>query len=515
MSSLSSTTNSSSALGVENSPLVANAQAMSVSELTQRIKNQLEMSYPSVSVQGEISNFKRHSSGHLYFSLKDEGAQIQAVLFQPSASKLVFEPRDGDRVVLGAGLSVYNQRGQYQLIVRHMEKVGLGEILLKLEALKKELKALGWFDPSSKKAIPKFPDRLGVISSPTGAVIRDILHVLRLRHPGFNLTLYPAKVQGAGSAQEIVEGIRLFNQHKLCDVIILARGGGSFEDLMPFNERILLQAVHDSEIPIISAVGHETDFTLCDFVASLRAPTPSAAAERVLPAKTALQDQLNYLRQTLSRHIQTGLRNNQMRLQAIIRSSFIANPHTLVQPGAQRLDDLNYKIDSLLKARVQHVKSQCEKYAHQVSPVSLHSLIQKARHQILNSQQQLGHSLEHLHLQSSHAIQQNWQNIHTRLEAYVGREHLHLEHICSHLLPSRLLRHVEENRKILASAHETLQALSPESALRRGYAILRLEKNHRLAQAKELCAGDLIEIDTYDARLWSLVQRIEFKSPRK
>ena len=254
----------------------------SVSELSQQIRNLLEKEFPDVWVVGEVSNFRAASSGHLYFTLKDESAQIRAVCFRNQARYLKFRPQDGISVIARGHLSVYETRGEYQLYIEYLEPAGLGALQLAFEQLKQKLAAEGLFDPGRKKPLPLLPRTVGVVTSPTGAVIRDILRVLRRRFRNMNVMLGPVKVQGEGAAEEIVEGIKTLNRQTGVDVIIVARGGGSLEDLWAFNEEIVARAIAASKIPIISAVGHETDFTIADFVADLRAPTPSAAAALVV-----------------------------------------------------------------------------------------------------------------------------------------------------------------------------------------------------------------------------------------
>lgn len=234
-------------------------------------------------IKGEISNFKRHSSGHLYLTLKDSGAVLKAVMFRNAASKLSFEPSDGTKVLARGRISVYEAGGQYQMYIEEMEADGQGDLYAKFEELKKKLSEEGLFDESRKKPIPKFPSTIGMVTSPTGAAIRDMINVLKRRFPMVKVIIYPCLVQGENAARSIADGIRFFNEQKPVDVIIAGRGGGSIEDLWAFNEEITARAVSESEIPIISAVGHEIDFTICDFAADLRAPTPSAAAELAVP----------------------------------------------------------------------------------------------------------------------------------------------------------------------------------------------------------------------------------------
>ena len=267
-------------------------QVYSVSELTQRLKGLLETQFPDVWVAGEISNLRPATSGHLYFTLKDSNAQLRAVCFRSQARYLKFKPRDGVSVIARGRLSVYEARGEYQLLVELLEPAGLGALQLAFEQLKAKLAAEGLFDTARKKPLPVLPRTVGIVTSPSGAVIRDILRVLRRRYRNMNALLYPVRVQGEGAAQEIVQAIEHLNRRGGVDVMILARGGGSLEDLWAFNEEDVARAIAASRIPIISGVGHESDFTIADFVADLRAPTPSAAAELVVHRKQDFQAEL-------------------------------------------------------------------------------------------------------------------------------------------------------------------------------------------------------------------------------
>ncbi|MFQ5772424.1 MAG: exodeoxyribonuclease VII large subunit, partial [bacterium] len=251
----------------------------SVSELTRQIKFLLESSFPEIWVQGEISNFTHHSSGHMYFSLKDENAQISCVMWRSRNQHLFFTPQDGMKVILDARITVYEKRGAYQLDVLQMQPAGVGELQLAFEQLKNRLREEGLFSEEFKKPIPLYPERIGIVTSPTGAAVQDLISVLQRRFPGIEIIINAARVQGEGAATEIARAIDDFNDYGKVDVLIVGRGGGSLEDLWAFNEEVVARAVFRSKIPIISAVGHEVDFTICDFVADLRAPTPSAAAE--------------------------------------------------------------------------------------------------------------------------------------------------------------------------------------------------------------------------------------------
>ncbi len=322
-------------------------KVFSVTELTGAIKNLLEPHFRGISVKGEISNFKIQSSGHLYFSLKDANSQISAALFKGNAAQLSRMPKEGDQVIANGEISLYAPKGQYQIIVRELQFLGVGELLLKLHQLKEELSRRGWFDPAKKKPLPRMPRRIGVVTSPTGAVIQDILHVLGRRFNGISLLLNPVKVQGEGAAQEIAQAICDFNRYKLVDMMIVGRGGGSIEDLWAFNEEIVAKAIFESEIPVISAVGHETDFTIADWVADMRAPTPSAAAEIATAEKGALIQFLDQSKTSMRQRIMQQIRVYRQHLNALQKHPFFSSPYGVLAPLIQRLDDFSRQLELL------------------------------------------------------------------------------------------------------------------------------------------------------------------------
>ena len=275
-----------------NEPNLPENMVFSVSQITELIKEILETSFRSIIIEGEISNWRPSAAGHIYFTLKDNNAQIKAVIFRGAAMKLSFRPKDGDKVRCTGNLSVYAPQGNYQIIVNTMEMAGAGNILQMLEERKRKLAAEGLFDDENKKPLPQFPRTIGVVTSPTGAAIRDILNVTKRRNPGMNIIVLPAIVQGDGAAQTICKMIEIANFYELCDVLIVGRGGGSLEDLLPFSEESVVRAVAASKIPTISAVGHEIDWALCDYSADRRAPTPSAAAEMAVPLLADIQQNI-------------------------------------------------------------------------------------------------------------------------------------------------------------------------------------------------------------------------------
>jgi exodeoxyribonuclease VII large subunit len=289
-------------------------QILTVSQLTKDIKLILESTFGLIWVEGEVSNLRQPSSGHIYFTLKDANSQIRCVLFKQQSLGIKFQLKDGLKIVVFAKLSVYERDGQYQLYINSAEPKGKGSLQLAFEQLKERLEKEGLFEAAHKKPIPFLPTAIGIITSPTGAVIKDMLHILDKRFENFNVLIYPVKVQGEGAKEEIAQAIEYFNNQKNVDIIILARGGGSIEDLWAFNEEVVARSIYKSELPIISAVGHETDFTIADFVSDLRAPTPSRAAELVIPQKRDLCQKIKDCAAKLSRALKDFIPQHRQRL---------------------------------------------------------------------------------------------------------------------------------------------------------------------------------------------------------
>lgn len=296
-------------------------------------------------IKGEISNFKRHYSGHIYITLKDDGGVLKAVMFKSAAVGLTFSPEDGMKVLARGRIGVYEQSGTYQLYINEMSPDGVGELYVAYEQLKKRLAEEGLFDERKKKPIPKYPERVGVVTATTGAAVRDIINVITRRYPYCEIIIYPSLVQGAGAKENIVEAIEYFNEHKLCDTLIVGRGGGSIEDLWAFNEECVARAIYASEIPVISAVGHETDFTIADFVADLRAPTPSAAAEIAVPSQLELASRISMLAGRLKSAEVNYIKNKRLRVEKL-----------QLRTPQSRIDDSRQKLDTLLKQAEQSFK---------------------------------------------------------------------------------------------------------------------------------------------------------------
>src|SRR5579863_8450655 len=336
--------------------LMPQRRVWKVSELTECLAELLERAFRDIWIEGEVSNYRPAQSGHLYFTLKDSRSQIRCVCFRDQARTLKFRPEDGLHITVRGSLGVYELRGEYQVYVTHIEPVGLGALQLAFEQLKKKLQDEGLFDEARKKPLPVLPRCIGIVSSPTGAAIRDILRVLKRRFPNVHVQLYPVKVQGEGAAGEIVQALRYFNRAKTVDVLILARGGGSLEDLWAFNEEVVARAIFASEIAVISGVGHETDFTIADFVADVRASTPSAAAELVVQTRREFDKHIADLRETLAQLIRYRLLELSRRIHELSGRRGFRRPLDLLRQQRQRADELTSRLAHGLRANLQQAR---------------------------------------------------------------------------------------------------------------------------------------------------------------
>jgi len=327
-------------------------KAISVSELTAAIKGRLEGEYDDVWVEGEVTNYRGPAaSGHRYFSLKDEGAQLRAVLFRGAGAKLGFELAEGQKVLAHGRISVYEPRGEYQLVAERLEPKGAGALQLAFEQLKRKLEAEGLFDSGRKRPLPAYPRHIVVITSPTGAVIRDILHVTARRCPWIDITVLPVRVQGEGAKDEIASALRYASRHlaSKADLVLLARGGGSLEDLWAFNEELVARAIFDCKLPVISAVGHEVDFSIADFVADVRAPTPSAAAEILSPSGEELGSLLRQMAARALQALRHALDERSYRLKSVSERLQRCHPRAMLETHTQRLDELRQRFSGSMR----------------------------------------------------------------------------------------------------------------------------------------------------------------------
>lgn len=404
--------------------IMYNREPLSVTQVNLYIKQILGRDdiLNNILVKGELSNFKAHSSGHMYMSLKDETGVMRAVMFRSAAARLAFRPENGMKVIARGRISVYERDGQYQLYIEHMEQDGIGDLHIAFERLKKKLEAEGLFDPRHKKPLPKYPKTIGVVTAPTGAAIRDILNILSRRFSYSDVTLYPVLVQGENSAKSIVEAIEYFNCTNSADVLIVGRGGGSIEDLWSFNEEIVARAIYASRIPVVSAVGHEVDFTISDFAADLRAPTPSAAAELVVPEQKELREKFNNVYSRLYTCANRVTERGRLRLKVFSESGALKNPMS-------KIDDSRIYLDTLSKA---------------------------------------------------------------------------IENACAGAL--------NKKRNSLAVGASKLEALSPLSALSRGFSLTRDKSGRVLKSVKSLTAGDTIGVTLSDGLVSAVVSDVKENS---
>lgn len=464
-------------------------EIFTVSTLTAAIKHTLELKFFSVCIKGEISNFKAQSSGHLYFTLKDSEAQISCVLFRSNAKNLTRSPQNGDQVIIQGELSVYPPRGNYQIIARTLSYMGVGELLVKWHQLKTKLEQLGFFERKKKKPLPKYPKRVGVVTSATGAVIQDILQILKRRAPGLSILLNPVTVQGETAAKEIAQAIEDFNKYQLADVLIVGRGGGSLEDLWAFNEEVVACAIHHSKIPVISAVGHETDTCIADFVADQRAPTPSAAAELVTVESAQQITYLNKSYAQVKNAITNHLRGYREKVYFVSNHPFIKNPHALLEPHFQRVD--NYAIDV----------NRC-----------FTQIIQKKRWQLSLLTSKLHH------LRPSYQLQEIKQKV-AAIETLIQQTILHKLYEYKSKLSSlswvkkidlRQNQLIYEKKSSLAKIIALLQAADPKYLLTKGYGILFHEKNDSvILSTKEVIPNQQVRLMLQDGQLGLTIHTIK------
>jgi len=350
-----------------------------VRDLVAAVRTHLEREYSDAWVEGEISNFRAPDSGHLYFTLKDGSAQIRVVMFRSSAKLLRFRPADGMQVVVRGRVTVYEERGELQISAESIEPKGAGSLQIAFEQLKAKLEAEGLFAAQRKKALPALPARVGIVTSPQAAALRDILNILQRRHHTVNVVIYPAQVQGEAAAQEVAAGVRHFNRERSVEVIVVARGGGSAEDLAAFNDEALARTVAASEIPVISAVGHETDFTIVDFVSDLRAPTPSAAAELVIRSRQGVEDQAAALQQRLERALRYRLLMGRQALTELAQHGAFGGIMGAIRQRQQKLDDLTYRMERGQRRLLDQMRRRWETAAAAVRHFDLASILGNMR----------------------------------------------------------------------------------------------------------------------------------------
>lgn len=440
----------------------------SVSQLNRKARHLLESALPSLWVAGEISNLAQPGSGHIYFSLKDSGAQIQCAMFRAANSRLSFQPKNGDQVLIQGRISIYEPRGSYQLIAAKMEDAGEGLLRRKFEELKKRLNAEGLFDEASKQQLPMLPTRIGVVTSPTGAAIRDILHILERRYPLASIIIYPTRVQGEAAVDEIVRAITLASERNDCDVLIVSRGGGSLEDLWCFNEEVVARAIHACPIPTVSGVGHEVDFTIADLVADIRAPTPSGAAELVAPDRDELLRSLQALDRRVILAIQhhwTACTQFHSQLLARLQRS---HPGAVLRQLQQRADELTRQLGTAIRTKM----------------LSQRIHLQALRQLLLSAS-------------PAERIAINASNL-QRLEIRLG---------------NATRQHLQAARTRFSMASGELNAVSPLATLERGYAIIQdTETGRVLKNTVDIKAGDRIQARLAKGLIDAIVEAVSNKT---
>jgi len=436
---------------------------LTVTRLTAHLRDVLEENFDQVWVQGEVSNLSLPSSGHVYFTLKDPGAQLRCVMFRGSAKNLKFRPTDGMALIARGRISVYDQRGEYQLICEYLEPQGVGALQTAFVQLKERLATEGLFDEDHKRPMPPFPRRLGVVTSASGAAIHDILNVLKRRFASLEILLYPVRVQGEGAAAEIARAIDDLNRLKLADVMIVGRGGGSLEDLWAFNEEVVARAIYRSHIPVISAVGHETDWTISDFAADLRAPTPSAAAELVIASSEELRSKVEFLTHRLRLVTESRMAALAARLDAMRRA--LHDPGTMLGHMAQRVDDLSVRLD-----------------------LALHNGVARRRDRF---ERLYGTMLLHDPARRIGSLQQRVDLLAAKTERL-------------------LMDKLQGLRQAFGANAARLDVLSPLNTLSRGYSITRrIADGRTVTDAAQLAVGDRVRLDFQRGAAKCLVEAVE------
>ena len=439
-----------------------------VRALVTAVRTHVEREYTDAWVEGEISNFRAPDSGHLYFTLKDGNAQIRVVMFSSKARLLRFRPADGMQVVVRGRVTIYEDRGELQIAAEYLEPKGAGGLQIAFEQLKAKLDAEGLFAAERKKAIPTLPSRIGIVTSPQAAALRDILKILRRRHHSVNVVIYPAQVQGDAAAFEVATGVRYFNQSRSVEVIIVGRGGGSAEDLAAFNDEGLARTVAASEIPVISAIGHETDFTIVDFVADLRAPTPSAAAELVIRSRIEIEGQAEAARERLVRAMERRLLEARHALTERAQHGAFARMMDLIRQRQQRVDDLTYRLEREERLTLEKLRRRWESFAAAVRHYDARRVLAAMRRE--------------LEVESA---------------ALVGG------------MRNLLLQH-----KVRADRMATaLEALSPLAILERGYALVFDGAGQLVKEASQVKAGDEISARVARGEIRAVVNEAEGGEP--
>ncbi len=492
-------------------------EIFSVSELTQEIKKNLESRFPFITVKGEVSNLRKLTSGHCYFSLKDEKAQISAILFKGSQSMLSHFPKNGDTLIVKGQINVYPPQGTYSLIVREIDLAGVGQLLLRFHELKKKLRDQGWFDSKIKKPIPSYPKTIGIVTSATGAVIQDIIHVLKRRFPNFKLILNPVKVQGKGAAIEIKKAIEAFNEFQLADVLIIGRGGGSLEDLWPFNEECVAKAIFESHIPIISAVGHETDMTIADAVADIRAPTPSAAAEIVTKELQAQLDFLAKTKKAVTYALLQKIQREHLKLMRIKKHPYFVSSEALLSDSYQKID----RVNELLKEKINKYLEGKRLYLY-----ALKKELQALRpiNQIASLKQTLCFYQDAFEKVGIQLVQTKQKHLKISMEKIDHTLTTLLKQKKNHLREKNFLSHAISNLKKTLSLKKEhyiklknyLESIHPYELLKKGYCMPFAEKDHSvIISSKSIKKNQRLHLLFHDGTVKSTVTEVCLGHGRK
>lgn len=439
---------------------------LSVYQLTMHIKNHLEPAFPRLWLRGEISNFTQARSGHWYFSLKDDQAQIRSTMWRSAAQRVAIRPRDGMDVLVAGSINVYPPRGEYTLNVETLEELGLGSLRQQFEKLKQKLQAEGLFDAEHKKALPFFPRRIGIVTSPTGAAIRDLLRVIQQRFRGPDILIYPARVQGEGAAAEIMQGLQTLDRHGACDVIIIGRGGGSEEDLWCFNDEALARAIFEAHTPIISAVGHEVDFTISDFVADLRAATPSHAGESVIRSRTEYAAMVSTLQKELRAAIQRTLLSLRARVHVSESHPVFIRARSRLNAAQRRVVDLEHQLESKTQRRLQDLRDRWQR---------LTRFFRIER-------------LLHAHGDLRHRVQHAKDQLHATAQ-----------------------QQAEERKTCVDRLMDRLQGLSPHAIMQRGYAMVFDARRRLVRSPEDVRFGQVLDVHVHRGELRA---RVIEDSPR-
>lgn len=441
---------------------------LTVTALTKYLKRKLEMDrhLTNVWMKGEISNFNHHSRGHMYLTLKDEGARIQAVMFAGNNRALTFQPENGMNVLVKGQISIFERYGQYQLYIHQMEPDGLGSLFAAFEQLKKKLDHAGYFSPVHKKQIPIYPNHIGIITSPTGAAIRDILSTLKRRYPYIKATIFPVIVQGEYAADSIVRGIEQAHEQSDIDTLIVGRGGGSLEDLWAFNEEVVAKAIFNASIPIISAVGHETDTTISDFVADLRAPTPTSAAELAVPNYLEVQQHITQYTNRIKRAVQTNVQHKEHLIRQLDTSYLFRFPEQLTRQKEQHLDQLDVRMKHASQREIDKSKQLYAKILQSFNQV--HPNVQ-LRESVLHYQQAI-------------------KDLHKQMSEYVDKE-----------------------QQAFTTLLDKLMLLNPLEVMKRGFAIPYDDQGEFITSVQQVQPNDEVDVTVQDGTLHCVVKQVEEK----